>query len=88
MLMKGRIEQMRNRHFLYNTIASLFCQLIGIICGMLLPRLMISGFGSELYGTTVSIAEFLGYISLLEGESVVWHERHYISRFLNTIRIP
>ena len=67
MLMKGRIEQMRNRHFLYNTIASLFCQLIGIICGMLLPRLMISGFGSELYGTTVSIAEFLGYISLLEG---------------------
>lgn len=58
---------MRSKHFLYNTIASLFCQLIGIICGMVLPRLMISGFGSELYGTTVSITEFLGYISLLEG---------------------
>lgn len=58
---------MQSRRFLYNTIASLFSQLIGIICGMLLPRLMISGFGSELYGTTVSITEFLGYISLLEG---------------------
>ncbi|EOS25355.1 hypothetical protein C804_04454 [Lachnospiraceae bacterium A4] len=58
---------MRSRHFLYNTVASLFSQLIGIICGILLPRLMIFGFGSELYGTTVSITEFLGYISLLEG---------------------
>lgn len=58
---------MRSKRFFYNTISSLLGQIITIICGMILPRVMIAGFGSELYGTTTSIAEFLGYISLLEG---------------------
>lgn len=58
---------MRSKKFLYNTISSLLGQIIGIICGMILPRVMIAGFGSELYGATASIAEFLGYITLLEG---------------------
>lgn len=58
---------MRSKYFLYNTISSLLGQIIGIICGMVLPRVMIAGFGSELYGTTTSIAEFLGYIALFEG---------------------
>ena len=58
---------MRSRRFLYNTIASLLGQIMTISCGMILPRIMIAGFGSELYGATTSIAEFLGYITLLEG---------------------
>jgi len=58
---------MRSKKFLYNTISSLIGQIIIIICGMIFPYVMISGYGSELYGATTSIAEFLGYISLLEG---------------------
>lgn len=58
---------MRSKRFFYNTISAFLSQIITIICGMILPYAMIAGFGSELYGTTTSIAEFLGYISLLEG---------------------
>ena len=58
---------MRSKRFLYNTIASLLGQVVVIICGMILPKAMIAGFGSELYGATTSITDFLGYIALLEG---------------------
>jgi len=34
---------------------------------MILPKAMMSGFGSELYGATTSITDFLGYIALIEG---------------------
>jgi len=42
-------------------------QIITIICGIIVPRLMIGAYGSELYGATTSILQFLAYISLLEG---------------------
>lgn len=38
-----------------------------LICGLIVPRLMIGNFGSEVYGATASIAQFLSYITLLEG---------------------
>lgn len=34
---------------------------------MIVPRLLIGAFGSETYGATASIAQFLAYITLLEG---------------------
>ena len=50
-----------------NIATSLLTQVVALVCGIIMPRLMIGAFGSEAYGATASIAQFLGYISLLEG---------------------
>lgn len=50
-----------------NVLTTLMKQVIGTICGILLPRVLIGAFGSVVYGATTSIAQFLSYISLLEG---------------------
>ena len=50
-----------------NIATSLISQVVVLICGIIVPRLMIGAFGSEAYGATTSIAQFLAYITLLEG---------------------
>ena len=50
-----------------NMLTTLMKQLIATVCGILLPRVIIGAFGSVVYGATTSIAQFLSYISLLEG---------------------
>ena len=50
-----------------NIITTLLSQLVITACGIVIPRVMISTFGSAIYGLTTSIAQFLSYISLLEG---------------------
>ena len=50
-----------------NAVSTLLNQLVATMCGVLIPWLMIDTFGSEAYGATTSIAQFLSYISLLEG---------------------
>lgn len=50
-----------------NISTSLISQFVILLCGLVVPRLMIKAFGSEAYGATTSIAQFLAYISLLEG---------------------
>ena len=50
-----------------NIVFSLFCQVITILCGLIVPRRMIATFGSEVNGAITSISTFLGYITLLEG---------------------
>lgn len=50
-----------------NILTTLMSQLVATGCGILIPRLMIGSFGSATYGLTTSIAQFLSYISLLEG---------------------
>lgn len=57
----------RRKRAKLNIIVSLGCQMVTIICGLITPRLMLKAFGSEAYGLTTSIAQFLGYITLLEG---------------------
>ena len=49
-----------------NIFFSLASQAVAVICGLIVPRIMIGTYGSEVYGATASIAQFLGYISLLE----------------------
>lgn len=49
-----------------NIVFSLASQAIAVICGLIVPRILIGTYGSEVYGATASIAQFLGYISLLE----------------------
>lgn len=50
-----------------NLISSLLMQFITIVSGMILPRLIIANFGSEVNGLLSSITQFLSMISLLEG---------------------
>lgn len=50
-----------------NIITTLIRQLMATLCGIVLPRVLIGAFGSVVYGATTSIAQFLSYISLLEG---------------------
>lgn len=50
-----------------NIIVSFGCQIVTLLCGFVVPRLMIGAFGSEAYGATSSITQFLSYITLLEG---------------------
>lgn len=50
-----------------NILISLAGQIVTLLCGFVVPRMMIGAFGSEAYGATSSIAQFLAYITLLEG---------------------
>lgn len=48
-------------------ITSLFLQAVTMLSGLVLPRIFIGTFGSELNGMVSSISQFLSFISLLEG---------------------
>lgn len=57
---------MRQKKALYNTITSLSLQIVTLISGLIIPRLILSRFGSNVNGLISSVTQFLGYIVLLE----------------------
>lgn len=57
---------MRKKRLLYNTASSLIFQITTIICGFILPRLILNAYGSNVNGLVNSITQFLGIISFLE----------------------
>lgn len=57
---------MRSKVAIKNIILAIISQVITLICGFVIPKLIIENFGSSVNGLTSSIAQFLGYISLLE----------------------
>lgn len=57
---------MRKKRLLYNTASSFVFQLTTIICGFVLPRLILQSFGSEINGLVNSITQFLNIIAFLE----------------------
>jgi hypothetical protein len=59
------IETTRNK-FKANTIGSMLDQLVVILCGLIIPRLILTSFGSEVNGLVNSITQFLGLITFLE----------------------
>lgn len=56
---------MRSRKAVLNTIAGLLYEFVAIICSLILPRLILSTFGSSYNGVTNSITQFLGYAALM-----------------------
>ena len=56
----------RNNLLKVNTVASIVYQLVTLVCGFILPRLIIGNYGSSVYGLISSITQFLGVVSLLE----------------------
>ena len=57
---------MRSKKALINSFSALLLELVTIICGFILPRLILSRFGSSYNGITSSITQFLSYIALLK----------------------
>lgn len=57
----------RQKRASINAATTLANQVLATVCGILIPWAMIDTFGSEAYGATTSVAQFLSYISLLEG---------------------
>lgn len=49
-----------------NTIASFAQHIVAALCGLILPRMILGAFGSQVNGLTASISQFLGYITLME----------------------
>ena len=54
------------RNISTNIIANIGLQITTILCGLIIPRLIITTYGSEINGMITSITQFLGYITLLE----------------------
>lgn len=56
----------RGKNLALNTITSLALQVVSVICGFILPRLILESFGSDVNGLVNSITQFLGVITLLD----------------------
>ena len=57
---------MRKKKVIINIISSVLLQAVTIICGFIIPKLIISSYGSNVNGLIQSITQFLAYITLLE----------------------
>lgn len=57
---------MRSKKIFLNVSTSLLLQITSVICGFIVPKLIISTYGSTVNGLVVSIGQFLSYIVLLE----------------------
>ncbi len=57
---------MRKKKVILNILSNLFQQLVIIVCGLIVPRMIIGTYGSDINGTISSITQFLGYITLIE----------------------
>jgi O-antigen/teichoic acid export membrane protein len=68
-----------SKRFLYrNTVSSLMNQVVTVLYGLVLPRLILSTYGSEVNGLLSSITQFLGFISLLDlGVGAVIQSAYY-----------
>lgn len=57
---------MRTKKAIYNIITNLILQVIIVIYSFIVPKIIISNYGSNVNGLVSSITQFLGYISLIE----------------------
>lgn len=57
---------MRSKKALINVISSIILQMLSIVSGLIIPRLIIETYGSGINGLVTSITRFLGFITLLE----------------------
>jgi len=57
---------MRSKKVVKNIFSSLLLQIISVICGFIVPKLIIESYGSSVNGLISSITQFLTYIILLE----------------------
>lgn len=58
---------MKKKTLLRNIFMSLLLQVFTLINGLIIPRIILLNFGSDINGLVTSISQFLNFISLLEG---------------------
>ena len=58
---------MKNRITLINIITSLVMQVVSIVSGLIIPRIVLLYFGSTVNGLVNSINQYISYVSLIEG---------------------
>ena len=58
---------MNKRSTKLNVLTSLALQIVTILNGFIVPRIILTAFGSEVNGLVSSLGQFLNYITLLEG---------------------
>lgn len=74
----------RKRKLVYNSLSSIFKQVIGLLCALILPRMMLVSYGSSLNGLASSISQFLSLISIFDaGMGVVIEASLYKPLSLN-----
>ena len=64
--MKQDGKMNRSQKFLFNTITSAAYQVVVMVVGFILPRVMIIYYGSEINGLVTSITQFVSYFNLVE----------------------
>lgn len=61
------LNAVRTKITLLNIVTSIVMQIVSIISGLIVPRLILQTFGSDTNGLISSILQFLNYIALVEG---------------------
>lgn len=56
----------RRKKFIHNSFSSIIKQLVGLLSALILPRLMLVTYGSEINGLVSSIGQFLALISIFD----------------------
>ena len=56
----------RGKKLALNTVTSLLLQIVSVLSGFILPRLILGAFGTNVNGLVNSISQFLGVITLLD----------------------
>lgn len=86
----------RSRLFAINGISSLIQQVVTVVCGLILPQMVLKAFGSSVNGTMSSLTQFLSFITLLQGgvgsvarlayyKPLAYNDNHKISVAYKTI---
>ena len=60
------MKKSRTRKAFLNVISSISAEFVALVCGLVLPKLILSNFGSAYNGMTQSISQFISYISLMK----------------------
>lgn len=58
---------MKKKITLINMISTLILQIVTIISGFIIPKIILTNFGSDVNGLVSSLTQFLNYITLVEG---------------------
>lgn len=60
------MSESRGKKALYNSLFSLALQFVSLICGLIVPRLILSNYGSAYNGITSSITHFISCVALMK----------------------
>lgn len=67
MLGRKNMNKVNRKVTLLNTICTLFLQIILLVSGFVVPKLILDNFGSDVNGLVSSLTKFLQYIALVDG---------------------